>query len=205
MMLLQTGQPYVPGHPRRLSTVFAYDIGSPKRARRVRHVLASWRVSGQYSVFETSLMPRERYDLIADLRSMLDVEEDGLVMWNAHGARRWIWNDNRFQEEGRAGADDRACDTAQPCGHFMIAYDVMDADRLRGTHAAIRGTAIAVQRSVYWFQGNGKQALAVGTRMGARLEAGDKLWIYPLSRAEDLWFVVGRRPSLLPTGREPVF
>ena len=204
-LLLHAAEPVRPGCIRRLRTVFSYDIASPRRARHVRRALAGWCIDAQYSVVESMLLGRERYELAGDLRELLDVEEDSLLLWTPQGARRWRWLEGALvQDRCDESAAAPVADGAR-CGNFVIAYDVRDEVRLRRLHKAIRGDTLALQRSVYWLRGDQAEALHLAAHLGKLLESEDWLWIYPLARAGDLWFVLGGRPPLLPTGQMPAF
>lgn len=56
--------------------LFCYDVASPRRWRRVHVLLASYRVSGQKSVFECLMTPSERDACIAQLKETIDSTED---------------------------------------------------------------------------------------------------------------------------------
>ena len=189
----------------RLRTVFSYDISSPKRSSRVRRVLSAWQTGKQYSVFEMCLFVRERYELIADLHEMMHPEEDSLIVWHSAGMQRWTWMHDKFANDTLGGARPLSVEEMDGWGHFIIAYDVCDEDRLHAVHRTVRAGCVALQRSVFWFRGKGSEAIALGERIGTIVTDDDRLWVYPVARAADIWFVVGRRPPLLATGRRAGF
>ncbi len=65
---------------KRQAAVIAYDIVSNRRRRRLRRLLAAWRLDGQYSVFECRLTPGEAEELFLQLTREMDLSEDRLLM-----------------------------------------------------------------------------------------------------------------------------
>jgi CRISPR-associated protein Cas2 len=64
----------------RKPAVIAYDIASDKRRRRVARCLKSWRLDGQYSVFECRLTEREAEELFLELIDLIDTDTDALLL-----------------------------------------------------------------------------------------------------------------------------
>lgn len=64
----------------RKAAVIAYDIVSDKRRRRVARCLQTWRLDGQYSVFECRLTEREAEELFLELLDLIDPETDALLL-----------------------------------------------------------------------------------------------------------------------------
>mgnify|MGYP001047286152 CR=1 FL=1 len=65
--------------PRTLYLV-AYDVANPKRLARVGRYFKSFRVAGQKSVPEIWVTPAEFARIRADLRNLMDSEEDRLEL-----------------------------------------------------------------------------------------------------------------------------
>ena len=64
----------------RKPAVIAYDIASDKRRRRVARCLKTWRLDGQYSVFECRLTEREAEELFLQLIDLIDPDTDALLL-----------------------------------------------------------------------------------------------------------------------------
>lgn len=64
----------------RKPVVIAYDIVSNKRRRQVARCLRTWRLDGQYSLFECRLTAAEADELFMQLVELIDPEEDALLL-----------------------------------------------------------------------------------------------------------------------------
>jgi CRISPR-associated protein Cas2 len=64
----------------RKAAVIAYDIRCDKRRRRIARCLKSWRLDGQYSVFECRLTEAEARELFLQLVEHIDPEQDALLL-----------------------------------------------------------------------------------------------------------------------------
>ncbi len=64
----------------RKPVVIAYDIVSNKRRRQVARCLRTWRLDGQYSLFECRLTAVEADELFMQLVELIDPEEDALLL-----------------------------------------------------------------------------------------------------------------------------
>ena len=64
----------------RKAAVIAYDIRCDQRRRRVARCLKSWRLDGQYSVFECRLTEPEARELFLQLVALIDDAEDALLL-----------------------------------------------------------------------------------------------------------------------------
>jgi len=64
----------------RKPAVIAYDIRCDRRRRRVARCLQSWRLDGQYSVFECRLTQSEAQELFLQLVELIDEKEDALLL-----------------------------------------------------------------------------------------------------------------------------
>jgi CRISPR-associated protein Cas2 len=60
--------------------VIAYDIVSDKRRRRLARCLKTWRLDGQYSLFECRLTDAEAEELFLQLTDLIDPDEDHLLL-----------------------------------------------------------------------------------------------------------------------------
>lgn len=58
----------------------AYDIAARRRLRAALDLVRSYATGGQYSVHECWLTPAERAQLIVDANSLLDAEEDRMLL-----------------------------------------------------------------------------------------------------------------------------
>jgi CRISPR-associated protein Cas2 len=54
----------------------AYDVSDPKRLQQALHVLRGYAIGGQKSVFECFLGEAEKRALLAEVATVLDLEED---------------------------------------------------------------------------------------------------------------------------------
>ena len=64
----------------RKPAVIAYDIVCDKRRRQVARCLRTWRLDGQYSLFECRLTPTEADELFLQLTQLIDPDADALVL-----------------------------------------------------------------------------------------------------------------------------
>lgn len=64
----------------RRPAVIAYDIVSDKRRRKVARCLQTWRLDGQYSLFECRLSDSEAEELFLQLVDLIDDDEDALLL-----------------------------------------------------------------------------------------------------------------------------
>ena len=71
----------------RKPVIIAYDIVSNRRRRRVHRCLSSWRLDGQYSVFECRLDPQEAKELFLQLARLIDTDSDRLLLAWLDGRR----------------------------------------------------------------------------------------------------------------------
>ncbi len=65
---------------KRRPMIIAYDISSNKRRSRLFRCLKRWKLDAQYSVFECMLTETEARELFLQLTSMIDVQQDSLLM-----------------------------------------------------------------------------------------------------------------------------
>jgi CRISPR-associated protein Cas2 len=64
----------------RKPVVIAYDIVSNKRRRRVARCLKTWRLDGQFSLFECRLTETEAQELFLQIIDLIDTETDHLLL-----------------------------------------------------------------------------------------------------------------------------
>lgn len=181
--------------PPRLA-VFAYDIGSPRRARAARAVLRGVQIEAQYSVFEARLTAPEFRGLLAEVSSACDLSADRLAVWWPRGGVRFEWRDRRLRVRGANAASLAAA--ARGALNFIVCYDVSDDEARLRVARAVAANAAQVQRSVYWLRAAPGAVLPLLERCAAALGEGDRLWVYPLRRAGDLWQVGAQEAALLP-------
>ncbi len=183
-------------------SVFAYDIASPKRARRVRRVLAGLRCDGQYSVCETHLTVPEMHDLLAELWSLCDPDSDRLASWRPRDERVLALDrKGRLLLRAGAGGDWRPAPDRRRAaggGNFVICYDIADVEALLAVGRKVAACTTAMQRSVYWLRGTADDLLGLAHQCAPLLGETDKLWIYPLASASHLWQVRIDVPCILP-------
>ncbi|MEJ2682469.1 MAG: CRISPR-associated endonuclease Cas2 [Gammaproteobacteria bacterium] len=76
--------------------IIAFDIRCRRRRYRVNKELANWRLGGQYSLIECLVTQRQADELLANLMSLMDSDEDRLLFaWvnpvsASHDLRR-VW------------------------------------------------------------------------------------------------------------------
>ena len=73
---------------RRVLYIVAYDVSEPSRLRKVHHVIKRFATGGQKSVFECFLTSRERDELLADARAILDEDVDRLALFRVEERAR---------------------------------------------------------------------------------------------------------------------
>ena len=189
--------------------VFAYDMASPKRARRVRACLQAEQAATQYSVFETWLSRGDRAGLISELVSECDADADSLAVWAPRLSQKVVLNlrDGHTPRLLVAGVGhSKAATDADPatvwagCACGVLCYDIKDEDRLRKVRASVVPVAAAVQRSVYAVRMGWEVLSTLLRSIGEVAAPGDQVWVYPLAHAGDLWRVQSMPSSLLPVG-----
>ena len=67
--------------------IAAYDISCNRRLRKALYVLRSYASGGQKSVFECFLTPAEKAQLLDDVSSIIDPEEDRFILLRLLGAK----------------------------------------------------------------------------------------------------------------------
>lgn len=60
--------------------IAAYDVRSPRRLHKALHVLKDFACGGQKSVFECWLDSRERDELLARIKNVIDLSEDRFLV-----------------------------------------------------------------------------------------------------------------------------
>ena len=196
------------------TVVFAYDVRCSRRSFRVRRALQTVQTAAQYSVFETWLTPTERRDLLAELTSHMEMNEDRLAVWSPCKqtrveVRKAKARSNTVRVVSRASitrcGDSVLAESWAGCGNSIVCYDIRDVDRLRAVAAAVASVTVAVQRSVYWLRAGWKDTNAIIRKLGELLDDDDSLWIYPLAHAGDLWRIQPSVSAMLPIGTEQRF
>jgi CRISPR-associated endonuclease Cas2 len=191
----------IPAGPLPRHIVFAYDIASARRARRVRRTLEPLRRAKQYSVFETVLHAGEFRGVLAELIELCRLPEDKLAVWWPRGSIRLEWQAGGMRPilcapaPGRPSSSPRACES---CGNFVVCYDVRDPARLEKAAACIAAEGAMVQRSIYWLRAPYLRLEAIMRRCGSHLTNDDLLWAYPLCGADQLWRVGPEQSAILP-------
>ncbi len=179
--------------------VFSYDISGDRTARSVRRCLRRWRLDGQLSVHEVVMTPPEAEALGAELIELLDPETDHLILL-------------RLSRRGNGPVMTLA--TIEPAlplavrhqsalpailhdGSYVVAYDVTNPKRLRRVHRVTSRNGIFLQRSVYFFVGQGSDLMRVLQQTSQLLmPEADDFRVYALGSTADLWFLCGRVPPL---------
>ncbi len=67
--------------------IAAYDISCNRRLRKALYVVRSYASGGQKSVFECFLTPAEKAQLLDDVSSIIDPEEDRFILLRLLGAK----------------------------------------------------------------------------------------------------------------------
>lgn len=172
--------------------VFAYDIASPRRARRARGILEPLQHARQKSVFEVVASTGAGRGILAELAAVCEPAEDSLAVWFPAPAGRLQWMGDRF-----IGHDGTS--RAARGGNFVVCYDIADPLRLRAVSRLCGESSLMVQRSVYWWRCDAAVlSRALATSRACFHEHEDRLWAYPLANADALWRVRAGRASVLP-------
>jgi len=180
-------------------TVFAYDISSPKRARRVRKLLAALHLGKQYSVFETLLHPPACRGVLAELSELCDLGQDRLAVWWPRHSVRLEWRQGAAKPIARSlGAGGAAPAAFDGTGNFVLCYDIGDPDALLRVGAQVAAHGVFVQRSVYYLRLPGRKLTKVAASCAREISAHDRLWVYPLAGAGALWRIGAMDSSVLP-------
>ena len=64
----------------RILYIAAYDVSDQQRLRQALHAVKGYATGGQKSVFECFLTNREREELLEEIRSLLDADEDRFLL-----------------------------------------------------------------------------------------------------------------------------
>ena len=189
-----------PPRSRRAPYLFAYDIGDDRRARQVRRCLQRWRVDGQLSVHETELLPYQARELAAELLDYLDPEDDYLLVGrlSLRGANPLYILSRSPRALALAGRRPLARaphDLAD--GWYLLAYDIVDPPRLQRIQRMTAKRCIALQRSVYLYQGRSRPLRRLLDKLLREIKPGqDDLRLYCINGPGDLWFPSGPLPPL---------
>ena len=179
--------------------VFSYDIHLPKIASAARRCLRRWRMDGQYSVHETVLTPTEAEALSVELIEVLDPETDSLIVFRL--SRRGdgpIYTLSARAAPGPFPVPRPPLPRLLHDGVYVVAYDVTEPRRLRRVQRVTSRHGVFLQRSVYFFSGEGTELVRVLREAAGVLEQGqDDLRVYALSGPDDLWFLCGTSPPLV--------
>jgi CRISPR/Cas system-associated endoribonuclease Cas2 len=185
-----TGLPYL----------FAYDIPCNRRRRRVLRCLRRWRVDGQLSVHETWLRPVQARELAAELLDLVDREADKLLACRLDRrgggpVYRLFGPSPHSPLAGPAGA--QPLPSRLHDGWYLLAYDIADERRLTRVQRATRRRSLFLQRSVYLFQGAGRELGELLDEVADLMHRRkDDLRVYALAGPADLWFLSGEVPPL---------
>jgi CRISPR/Cas system-associated endoribonuclease Cas2 len=178
--------------------VIAYDIPSPRRARRVRKALDPMLHEKQYSVYETFLGPGPFRGILAELTLHCDALEDSLISWRPRDSLR-IVVENSTLRVTRAGANEQLeLRDLAPAGNFIVCYDISEPASLRAIGAIIAPECAMLQRSVYWLRAPFSVLRKLFEQCSRHLDDGDKLWAYPLAGSHSLWHISSQSCGVLP-------
>lgn len=184
--------------------VMAYDIGHPRRARRVRQLLESVHHAKQYSVFELHLPNGVLHGLLAEATALCNLQEDRLALWWPRDGLRVAWTPPHAGPcASRPGGScvARSDTVLAGAGNFVVCFDVTDAHALHAVSGRIAAHGVMLQRSVYWLRMPARRVAHLLAGCAALLQAEDRLWAYPLRHAGALWQVGEDTPApLLPIG-----
>ncbi len=172
--------------------VLAYDVGCPRRWRRLRRALARWCGAGQLSVAELHMGRFDFVQLLSEAHALLAPAEDRLASWQPADGKRLDLQDLPTQRDWPA------------VGHWVFCYDIRDPRRLVRLQRLLARHTSALQRSVYWLRGGAAEAYAL-TRSAASLLDGaeDRLSLYPLQQAGHLATYLGHDLPVLPVSDAP--
>lgn len=79
----------------RSPAIIAYDVADDRRRARLFRILTEWRTSGQLSVHECRLTPREAEELFIQLGQEIEPATDSLLL-------AWVQPDSRVHALGQA-------------------------------------------------------------------------------------------------------
>lgn len=180
--------------------LFAYDITDPRRARRVRHCLQRWRSDGQYSVHETDLLPYQARELTTEIVELMDRDQDRLLVGRlsrrGSGPIRVYSQSPRRPQLITARSMQRQPLQLQS-GWYVLAYDIVDPQRLQKVQREAAKHCIFAQRSVYIYNGPGVPLQTLLEQLQRLIKRNqDDLRVYCLSGPQDLWFPSGPLPPL---------
>jgi CRISPR-associated endonuclease Cas2 len=180
--------------------LFAYDIGDDRRARQVRRCLQRWRVDGQLSVHETELLPYQARELAAELLDYLEPQDDYLLVsrLSQRGASPLYILSQSARALALAGRRPVArLPRELAAGWYLVAYDIIDPPRLQRVQRLTAKRCLALQRSVYLYQGNSRPLRRLLDQLLDEIKPGhDDLRLYCISGPGDLWFPSGPLPPL---------
>lgn len=182
--------------------VMAYDIGQPRRARRVRRLLEAVHHAKQYSVFELRLPVGVLHGLLAEATALCNLDEDRLALWWPRDGLRFTWQPQAAAAQALANGGARVAggDAALGgSGNFVVCYDISDAHVLQQVGGRIAARGVMLQRSVYWLRLPAARVAHLLAGCAALIQEDDRLWAYPLRHAGALWQVgESEAPPLLP-------
>lgn len=184
--------------------LFSYDITEPKRARRALRCLSPWRSGGQLSVHELRVPARTMEELVVELLNVLDRSEDRLLVCRYREGRGcWMWGATGRRDllPWPASPGQRNMEFAPGAGLHLLAYDVREPKRLRAVQRLTARACLALQRSVYLFDGSGSDLSELLRAIQGRMKrTEDNLRLYRLSGKSDIWFPSGPLPAMPGVG-----
>jgi len=150
------------------------------------------------------LNPAQRNDLLAELISMCDPEQDALATWAPRRGQciEVVSGKLRVRLAAQGHSTMKGNFSANQilagAGNYLLCYDIRDEDRLRAVAASIHPMGAAIQRSVYWLRQSLSDMNHLLNQLCRLTAEDDVTWVYPLAHAQDLWRVQTQPSSLLP-------
>jgi len=70
--------------------LLCYDIAHPRRLKRVHRQVRDWGIPIQYSVFEITLSPQQLPELLQQLKTLIDEQEDKIQLYRINPQKKCI-------------------------------------------------------------------------------------------------------------------
>ncbi len=162
--------------------LFAYDISDSRRGKQALKILQRWRINGQLSLHESLVRQAQVHEITAELLQEIHPQQDKLLIAELSqkktGAVLHLVKGHRSLGAISHHVVDRL-PARLANGRYLIAYDVGEPRQLQRVQRLVAKHCIALQKSLYLFDGGGADLYQLITTMQSMMtHSRDDLRIY---------------------------